>query len=755
MSSGTSSSASRHPDADKLSVCEVDVGGDGSITIVCGAPNVAAGQKVAVATHGTVLPDGLKIKRSKIRGVKSNGMICSTRELGLGDEHDGILELETDAAPGTALSDVIDGGESVLDFEITPNRGDWASMLGMAREVRANFGGELRLPPTEPAERGEPASADARVAIDDKAGCHRYVARVVRGVTVGPSPDWLVARLEAAGLRSIDNVVDVTNLVMLEFGQPLHAFDLAKLEGTVRVRRARTGEKIRSLDDQERDLTTDDLVIADDRAAVAIAGVMGGAESEVRADTADILLESAHFAPAQIRRTAKRLGLHSDASYRFERGVDPTGQERAVDRAARLLAELAGGSVAPGRVDASGEPAPTPDPIVLDPARVNRLLGTAISRDAMAALLARVDVTSEPDGDTLVCNPPRYRTDLYEPHDLAEEVARIHGYDEIEATLPAGAIDGTTLAPRKATTARVKDALVSAGLTEIMTAPWIPEDEPDALRLAADDPRRPAVRLQNPIHAEYPGLRAQLAGSLLRVAGANLARHLDGLRIFECCRVFRAGEAGALPEEPIQAAVLMTTPRNRALWQGGQAAIFFQVKGVVERLLADLGSPAVFHAGTAEPFLHPGAAGEYRLRGRTVATLGELHPETARRFRIEPETALALIDVDALDALAAPPPQYVEVSRYPSIQRDLAVLLGRDVAAGEVLEAVRKKAGGSLHSVHVFDRYEGKGVPAGKVSVAFRLVFQRTDRTLTEPEVAESTDRVIELLAKRFGGELR
>ena len=272
-----------HPDADKLSVCEVDVGGDELLTIVCGAPNVAADQKVAVATHGTVLPDGLKIKRSKIRGIKSNGMICSTRELGLGDEHDGILVLDTEAAPGTALSSVIDGGETVLDLEITPNRGDWASMLGIAREVRANFGGELRLPATEVDESGPEASDGAAVAIEDEHGCHRYVARIVRGVTVGPSPEWLSARLEAAGLRSIDNVVDVTNLVMLEFGQPLHAFDLAKIEGTVCVRRADPGETIRSLDDQERELTPEDMVIADERAAIAIAGVMGGGETEVRA----------------------------------------------------------------------------------------------------------------------------------------------------------------------------------------------------------------------------------------------------------------------------------------------------------------------------------------------------------------------------------------------------------------------------------------------------------------------------------------
>lgn len=744
-----------HPDADKLSVCEVDVGQAETLTIVCGAPNVEAGQRVPVALHGTTLPGGLKIKRSKLRGVKSNGMICSARELELGDEHDGILVLETDAAPGTPLPEALPSGETVLDLEVTPNRGDWVSMLGMAREVRANFGGEIRLPDLGVAPSERKAADDAAVAIDAPDGCFRYVGRVVRGVTVGPSPAWLAERLEAAGLRSIDNVVDVTNLVMLEFGQPLHAFDLAKLEGTVRVRTATAGETLLTLDGQERKLASEDLVIADDAGAIALAGVMGGARSEVRADTRDLLIESAHFHPSRVRRTARRLGLHSDASYRFERGVDPEGQVRAADRAAHLLARLAGGTVSDGFVEARGVPAPAAEPIRLDPARVNRLLGTALSSEEIVALLARVDVTATPDGDELVCETPAYRNDLHLREDLIEEVARIHGYDRIAPTLPAGANEGTRLAARKATVHAVKDSLAAAGLTEIMTAPWVPDDEVDDLRLAPDDPRRQRVRLQNPIHAEFPGLRAQLVGSLLRVAASNLSRHVDALRIFECCRVFLAQDAGALPIEPIQAALLLSTPRERGLWGGDGAPVFFQAKGAVERVLVDRGHEARFAPGTDEPFLHPGASGRFEVEGRPVAAVGELHPQTARRFGIEPVVAVAVIDVDALDAIGARAPRYRPVSRHPRVQRDLAVLLDAGVPAGEVLDAIRRKAGGSLHSVRVFDRYEGTGVPEGKVSIAFRLVFQRPDRTLTEPEVAKATRRVVELLSKQFGGELR
>jgi phenylalanyl-tRNA synthetase beta chain len=752
---GAVTARDKHPDADKLSVCTVDVGQGEPLAIVCGAPNVDAGQRVAVALHGTVMPDGMKIKRSKIRGVKSNGMICSSRELGLGDEHDGILVLETDAAPGTSLSDVVDSGETVFDLEVTPNRGDWVSMLGMAREVRANFGGVLRMPELEPQEGDRLASDDVEVAIEDREGCSRYIGRVVRGIKVGPSPDWLVARLEAGGVRSISNVVDVTNLVMLELGQPLHAFDLAKLKGPVRVRRAEPSESLRTLDDQVRKLETDDMVIADDSGAIAIAGVMGGGDSEVSDSTTDVLIESARFNPSRVRRTARRLGLHSDASYRFERGVDPEGQSRAAARAGRLLAELGGGIVSSGEVEALGEPVPVAEPIPLDPARVNRLLGTRLSKDEIIALLARVDVTTLEAGETLSCQPPRYRGDLHLPEDLIEEVARIYGYDAIEATLPGGAVEGTTLPPRRQTVQAVKDSLVASGLTEIMTAPWIPANEPDALRLSEEDPRRKAVRLQNPIHADRPGLRAQLVGSALRIAQSNLSRQADALRIFECCRVFAAGEVGALPEERFQAVVLISAPRDPALWERSETPVFYQAKGVVERLLGDFGQAFEFRAGETEPFLHPGASGDFRVAGQVVAHVGELHPETARRFELEPSIAVALIDVDTLDAVGSKAPQYREVSRHPRVQRDLAVLLDAGVPAGEILEAIKKKAGGSLQSARVFDRYEGKGVPEGKVSVAFRLVFQRSDRTLTEPEVAKSTDRVVELLSRQFGGELR
>jgi phenylalanyl-tRNA synthetase beta chain len=745
----------KHPDADKLSLCRVDVGAGEPLEIVCGAPNVAAGQRVAVALAGAELPGGLRIKKSKIRGVVSNGMICSARELGLGDSHEGILVLDASAPLGRPLPEVLRTGDVVLDFELTPNRGDWASMLGIAREVRALFGGTLRLPPHTPAESGEPAASRVAIAIDDRAGCHRYAARIVRGVRVGPSPAWVVARLEAAGVRSVSNVVDVTNLVMLELGQPLHAFDLDRLRGsTIRVRAAQPGERLRTLDGQERALEAGDLAIADESGAIALAGVMGGADSEVHAGTTNVLLESAHFAPSRVRRTARRLGLHSEASYRFERSVDPDGQQRAVDRAALLLAELAGGSVAPGVVQASGEPAPRCAEIVLDPARANRLLGTRLSPVEMSALLARVDVTTASEGSLLRCRPPRYRADLAIAEDLVEEIARIHGYDAIPVTLPPAANEGITLPPRRATLDAVRASLVGAGLTELMTFVCVDAAEHDALRLAPGDARRAAVRVVNPIHAGESTLRTQLVGTLLRAARGNLARQTAALRLFEVGRVFRKNAPDALPHEPIEAAVLLTAPEP-GLWDTGATPVFFHAKGVAERLLADLAKPATFVAGECEPFLHPSASGRFLVAGRPVMAVGELHPDCARGFEIDVPTALAVVDVDALDALRVPGPRYREVSRQPRVVRDLAVLLGCEVPAGAVLEAIRKQAGGLLTSAHVFDRYEGKGVPEGRVSLAFRLVFQHNERTLTETEVGKATERIVAMLAQQFGGELR
>ena len=746
-----------HPNADRLSLCRVDLGDGAPVEIVCGAPNVAAGQKVAVASPGALLPDGKRLAKAKIRGVVSNGMICSARELGVSDEHEGILVLPADAAVGAPVAPLLEAGDTVLEVALTPNRGDCASLLGVAREVRAHFGGTVRVPPTDPEEEGEPAAASWRVEIADPAGCHRYVGRLVRGATVGPSPAWLVRKLEAAGLRAINVVVDVTNLVLLELGQPLHAFDAAKLRGgVVRVRGAGPDEKLVTLDGQSRALAPGDLVIADAERAIALAGVMGGVETEVGEATTDVFLESAHFDPQRVRRTARRLGLASEASYRFERGIDRAGVRRAADRAARLLAELAGGSVAPGVVEALGSPPAAVDEIALDPERANRLLGTALSRGEVVALLERVGVAARDTGrGALSCRIPTHRNDLARPVDLVEEVARIHGLDGIPATLPTAALAPVVLPRGRVLAERARDALRAAGLVECMTLPLTSASDLDRLGLAPDDPRRRAVRVANPIADEESQLRATLVPSLLGVVRANRSRQVERVRAFELAHVFTARGAGALPAERLELAAVLCAGGER-LWEDAERVpLFFELKGAAEQLLDDLAVEARFRPGAGEPFLHPAASAAIEIAGTQVGALGELHPETAARFEIDAPCGALVLDLDAIAAQPPAAPRYREVSRQPGVRRDLAVLLASTCAVGPVLDAIRATAGPHLVSAEVFDRYEGRGVPEGHVSVAFRLLFQRPDRTLTDAEVARSVERVVGMLADRFGGELR
>jgi phenylalanyl-tRNA synthetase beta chain len=748
----------RHPDADKLSVCSVDVGDGTARTIVCGAPNVAAGQKVAVALPGTLLPDGTRIGKAKLRGVVSEGMLCSSRELGLGDDHRGILVLDPAAPVAAPLPEHLPGLDAVLEVGITPNRGDTASLLGLAREIRALFGGALRMPETLPEERGAPAQDAARVEIEARDGCWHYAARVVRGVRVGPSPDAVRQRLEAAGLRAIHNVVDATNLVLLELGQPIHAFDLATLRGArVRVRRALEGETLRTLDQVERRLDPRDLVIADAERAIALAGVMGGADTEVRPSTQDVLIESAHFEPATIRRTARRHGLHSEASYRFERGVDREGIARAADRTAYRIVELAGGTVAQGRIEVRGEaPAPT-SPVELDIARMNRLLGTSIGQAEAAGLLERLGIRCTAHGEAaLRCAIPSHRNDLQLPQDLAEEVARLYGYEKIPTTLPSAELLPARLPASHGIADRARTLLADLGLIELMTLPFVRPDELASLRLDAADPRREGLRVLNPVQEQDSQLRTALLPSLLRVARQNRSRQVDRVAVFEVCRVFVPKPGSALPDEPLMVGALVTRGRDRRLWDPPEPPpLYFEARGIAERLLIGLGYEACFRGGGNVPYLHPGAQAEIEVSGRSIGSVGELHPDVERSFELDVPAALVELDLGALLATTARRPPFREPSREPAVRRDLAVLIERGRAAGDLVEAIRKQAGPDLVSVEIFDRYEGKGVPEGRVSVAFRLIFQRPDRTLVDTEVNQAMDRVVRALAQRFGAELR
>lgn len=754
---GLVASREQHPNADRLSLCRVDLGAGEPVEIVCGAPNVAAGQKVAVASPGALLPDGRKLEKAKIRGIASHGMICSARELGLGDDQAGILVLDPAAPVGAPLDQVLAAGERVVEIALTPNRGDCASLLGIAREVKAHFGGALRVPPVEPPETGAPAADSFRIEIADREGCARYAGRLVRGIRVGPSPAWLQQRLEAAGMRAINVIVDVTNLVLLELGQPLHAFDAALLRGgVVRVRRAAPGEKLATLDGERRALEPDDLVIADGERAIALAGVMGGAETEVGERTRDVFLESAQFDPTRVRRSARRLGLHSEASYRFERQVDREGVRRACDRAARLLAELAGGQVAPGIVEAAGAPLEPLPVLALDPARANRLLGTALAPEEIVALLARVDVAVEdPRATPLRCRVPSWRNDLRRPVDLVEEIARIHGYDRIPTTMPSERLAPVVTARPRALAAAARDALRAAGLLECMTLPFTSPAALDGVGLAEDDPRRRLLRVLNPLTEEEGWLRTTLVPSILAVVRGNRSRQVERVRVFELGASFHPRAPGELPEERPELVAAIAGSAD-GLWQAGTPVpVFFELKGAAEQVLEALGLSARFQPGADAPWWHPAASATIEVGGHAAGGLGELHPDTAARLGIEGPCAVLVLDLGALAAAGPEPRHFQEPSRHPLVRRDLAVLLPRDVPAARVLEAIRAAAGPDLVEAGVFDRYEGRGVPEGRVSVAFRLVFQRPDRTLTDAEVARAVERVVGMLADRFQGELR
>jgi phenylalanyl-tRNA synthetase beta chain len=519
------------------------------------------------------------------------------------------------------------------------------------------------------------------------------------------------------------------------------------------VRRATTDEKLITLDGENRSLDPDDLVIADAERPVALAGVMGGAETEVTEKTVDVLLESAHFDAASIRRTARRHGLSTEASYRFERGVDPDGLDRAIDRAARLLAELAGGQVAPGRCDDRGEAAAPLEAIEIQPAWVNRLLGTRLDKSAMRDALIRLDIPSEETGGgALRCAIPSHRNDLRIPADLVEEIARMIGYENIDATLPLARLAPASRPPAQELVERARDVASSLGWSECMTLPMESSAAHDALGLHPEDPRRRAVTLLNPLVEDERLLRTSLVPSLLGVVRQNLARQRPEVRAFEVGRVFQRSE-GPLPEERVELALALAG-RAEGVWDG-EVSPFFEVKGVAERLLAGFGSAPRWKADAEEPFLHPGASARAVFSKQVVAVVGELHPELALRAEIDAPCALLVVNIDALAKQAKPEVRYEPVSRQPSVRRDLAILVDRVQAAGSVLSTIRQNGGALLQGVTLFDRYEGKGVPEGKVSLGVRLVFQHGERTLTESEVAKAMDRVVRTLGQQFGAELR
>lgn len=732
-------SVKAHPQADRLRVCEVDVGGRQPATIVCGAANARAGMKAPVALPGARLPDGTEIRVSALRGVESAGMLCSARELALADRSDGLLELDAGAKVGRPVAEHLGLDDALLSLELTPNRGDCLSVAGLARETAAVFAIALNEPVVRPA----PVTGKSRigVAIDDKKGCARYAGRVIEHIDPqARTPDWMRERLRRSGIRGIHPVVDITNYVMLELGQPMHAFDCAKLSGDIRVRRARAGERLTLLDEREYAFTGDDLVIADGARAVALAGVMGGLPSGVSAGTTAIFLESACFAPELVAATGRRLKLPSDALYRFERGVDPSVQRRALERATALVLEICGGQAGP--VSETGVTRPKVVTVKLRHARLNQLLGYDVPAAEVERLLKRLGIAVKRLGKAGWRGTiPPHRYDLRMEVDLIEEVARLHGYERVPARPYAAELPPAAV-PERRPLDLARDRLASRGFQEVVTYSFV-----DAKLEGLLAPGASAIPLDNPIADTLALMRTTLWSGLLPAWRYNQQRQRKRVRLFEIGVCFTHDEERVVETEKL--ALLAAGPAAAEQWGlPARPVDFFDLKADLESLLGDLAYERGDH-----PALHPGQTARISAGGEPAGWLGVLHPRLVRELDL-PE-APVLLELDTRVLAAARLPRPTAPSEFPASRRDLAPVLREEIPVAEVLGEVRQAGGPFLKDTGVFDVYRGKGLPNGFKSVSLSLIFQDNSRTLTDQEVESAVEAVTQRLQARFGATIR
>lgn len=747
-----------HPRAEKLHVCKVRAGSE-VLQVVCGAPNVAPGIKAPLALPGCTLPGGEEIGVSEIRGIKSQGMLCSEAELAVGEDASGIWIIPGHLRPGQRLDEELKLKDWVLSFDLTPNRADCLSILGLAFEVAAIEGSQVKISDIDLEERGEPIEGRFEVRVLDVDLCPRYVARIIEGVKIAQSPLWMRRRLQLVGLRPINNVVDVTNYVMWELGQPLHAFDLELLEGSkIVVKRAKEGEEFVSLDGQTRTLRGDMLMIWDGMKPVAVAGVMGGENSEVRPETKSVLLESAYFDPMSIRRTAKALGMNTEASRRFERGIDPNGCLRAADRAAKLIAEIAGGQVAKGFLDIYPRPF-SPREIKLRVSRVNELLGTKLTASDVAQALRSLDlkVEEEQRGIFLV-TPPTRRVDLTREIDLVEEVARVWGYEKIPSTIPKVAPKSWGESSSMKMERKLREVMVGFGFHEVITFSFIDPKSFDALGLDSHDPMREAVKLKNPLRPDQGILRTMLLPGILDAVHRNFHRRNMDLRLFEIGRVFIPQKGELLPMEREKMVGAISGARWPENWSYGPEEVdYFDIKGVVEGLLGALRvEGAIFDPTGIPPFLRPGAASRVTLGQTELGWLGELSPQVRDRLDLESGVFVFELDLSALEKFWNKIARFRPLPRYPEVVRDLSILLPAEVGAGEVIKHIEGMGLRWLEEVVLFDVFDDpQRLPAGFKSLTFRIRYRSEEGSLKDEEVNEEQRRLLEGLGGAFGARLR
>jgi len=739
----------KHPDADRLNVCQVDTGSGTPTTIVCGAPNVAVGLKVPCALPGAKLPGDFTIKIAKVRGIESSGMLCSAKELGIDEDASGLLVLPADAPVGQSIREYLDLDDNQFELKLTPNRADCLSLLGIAREVGAITGATTNLPvvPEVPA-----SIADQRnIVLDAPEACPLYCGRVIKGVDAKAStPEWMKRRLERSGIRAISALVDVTNYVMLELGQPLHAFDNTRLEGAVHARLAKPEEKLLLLNEQTIAVDADVLMIADDAKPLAMAGIMGGEESGITLDTSELFLESAFFAPKAIAGRARRYGFGSDASHRFERGVDFGGVRRAIERATQLIIDICGGQAGPV-VEAKAS-LPARQPVRLRTARAEKVLGLPLGGERIAGLFRGLALSFEQQGDDFLVTPPSWRFDMEIEEDLIEEIARLYGYDNIPSPAPRGRMEMMVQPEAQRPAYRVRQMLADRGYQEVVNFAFVEEAwEAD---FAAKTAESDLIRLANPIASQMAVMRSNLFGGLVSNLVTNLKRKQSRVRLFEVGRTFHR-DAAAQPvngfHQPWKLAGLAFGGALPEGWAGGSRKVdFYDVKGDVEALLA----PAQLRFDKlVHPALHPGRSARVLLDGQDVGCIGELHPEWVQKYDLP--NAPVLFELDFAAVKLAKVPAYAEVSKFPPVIRDLAIVVDQNVALQTLLDGLKGQISGLIQDIQLFDVYVGKGVPENKKSLAFRIVMQDTQRTLQDSEVDAAMQQLVSCFEQAFGAQLR
>lgn len=747
-----------HPSADRLSLCDVT---DGTEThkIVCGAKNIAAGDMAPLARVGASIPGGYTIKSSVLRGEKSDGMLCSEAELEIGEDESGIMHLPAELLPGTPLEKALNIEDTVLEVNVTPNRSDCLCMIGMAREVAAITGREMKLPSVKIEESSEDINTLTSVKIIDADACPRYTARMIKNIEVRPSPVWMKSRLEAAGLRSINNIVDVTNFVMLEMGQPLHAFDFRFLEeGRIVVRKSRENEEFISLDEKQRILPSETLLICDGIKPVAIGGIMGGLNSEVKEDTQIIFLESAYFNPSSIRRSARKLGMPTDAAFRFERGIDPEGVVKALNRAAQLIADLSGGSVCRNYIDEYPQKIPSAQNIPLRLERVNQIIGTEINATDVVKILNAIgmDVHDQGKGTYLV-TPPTCRVDISREIDLIEEVIRLYGYDQVPVTLPDVSVSEQESIPRLDLEERIRPLMTGSGFTEVVNFSFGTPLAADMLSLRNDDERKNIVRIKNPLGEELSAMRTTVVFGLLDTAKRNANNGSFDLRLFEIGRTFIARQDGELPEERNILAGLMTGKLADDFWYAANNADFYHLKGCLENIFHDLKIDQYrFVSATDEPFLHPGKACKIILNEKQLGWAGEVHPDIKEKFDFKNNAYIFEINLDILsEPYITSRMFYQELSKFPAVMRDAAFVIPESLEADKMIRTVLEQKEDLLENVSIFDVYKGKGLPEGTKSLGLRFSYRAADRTLTDAEASAIHEKIMQKTVNLTGAKIR